>query len=641
MLHKLGTDNKDSTDIVSSTDEEERWREKPRKPEDLPREYWSLQELIKFIKFGDTLVTNLCLCGIRDYDLTLQINQKAIFDVGGLEVLINLIRSEDLVCCIGTLYVLKDLSINIDMRRYIVDMNAIEMLVKTLETPAIDITTLAIDVVRNLARIRRGRKHIRNVGAIPKIVALMESKDDILQKPLEQMSVHEIENLQLIISASHCIASIVISVRNLQAAMKCGLIQNIRHLLKTKHHSELIYAVLSICKLCSGNSAFQLAIATELLILDVVNKMRLDEARILTEACGIIFNCGKDAKIASLIRKSNGIEAIFDILSNDAYYSDNALMLAASGAAYVCSTHEKSVNKITELQKISLLKKLMMNDWNDDILTNICGSLALLIKEDANMKAFISNDAFERAIQLLDFVYDPLSIAATNILRECLKDSKYAEKMNQMNAVRILWSLLKNDNTQVQMSAAQALSEYIKNDRDSAEMVRSLVNGLALVTHLLSSNDEATLSAACALITEIAKNDYNLAILMDYRVLPMLAKLVTTTNEDLQITLGAAIASCTPYKDNAKIFGELRIIQSITKFMTSENINVRRSAAMALEQLSKDTNNCVTIQLNGVVPFLLEGIQSSDEVLRDASANCLFNIRTLALKAEELRFQKM
>jgi hypothetical protein len=38
------------------------------------------------------------LCCLKDHDLTTEINQSAIRDIGGLEVLVNLLETNDVKC---------------------------------------------------------------------------------------------------------------------------------------------------------------------------------------------------------------------------------------------------------------------------------------------------------------------------------------------------------------------------------------------------------------------------------------------------------------------------------------------------------------------------------------------------------------
>ena len=100
--------------------------------------------------------------------------------------------------------------------------------------------------------------------------------------------------------------------------------------------------------------------------------------------------------------------------------------------------------------------------------------------------------------------------------------------IDKLDGVRLLWSLLKNQNPEVQASAAWAVCPCIENARDAGEMVRSFVGGLELIVSLLKSNEIEVLASVCAAIANIAKDEENLAVITDHGVVPMLAKLAAT-----------------------------------------------------------------------------------------------------------------
>lgn len=170
---KVESDDSDSTDVISSSDEEERWKDTSRAA-DIPSEYWYVQKLVKYIKAGNQTATIVALCCLKDHDLTTQINQLAIQDIGGLEVLVNLLESNDLQCRLGALSVLTEISENIDIRRTIVDLGGIPLLVNLLSEPARDLKTKSADTIANVARVRLARKLVRKNGGIPKLVDLLD-----------------------------------------------------------------------------------------------------------------------------------------------------------------------------------------------------------------------------------------------------------------------------------------------------------------------------------------------------------------------------------------------------------------------------------------------------------------------------------
>ena len=59
-------------------------------------------------------------------------------------------------------------------------------------------------------------------------------------------------------------------------------------------------------------------------------------------------------------------------------------------------------------------------------------------------------------------------------------------------------------------------------------MVRSFVGGLELIVGLLRSSDPEVLAAVCNAVSEIARDEENLAVITDHGVVPQLATLTHT-----------------------------------------------------------------------------------------------------------------
>lgn len=66
--------------------------------------------------------------------------------------------------------------------------------------------------------------------------------------------------------------------------------------------------------------------------------------------------------------------------------------------------------------------------------------------------------------------------------------------------------------------------------KDAGEMVRSFVGGLELVVNLLKSKNKEVLASVCGAITNIAKDEENLAVLTDHGVVSLLSKLANTVS---------------------------------------------------------------------------------------------------------------
>ncbi|VDP57011.1 unnamed protein product [Schistosoma curassoni] len=268
-----------------------------------------------------------------------------------------------------------------------------------------------------------------------------------------------------------------------------------------------------------------------------------------------------------------------------------------------------------------------------------------------------------------------------------------ADIIENLDGVRLLWSLLKNPNPKVQSYAAWALCPCIQNAKiysieydniswtisiafispraneyshviqlndqmkyfvntskissseslgnDAGELVRSFVGGLELIVSLLNSKDLEVLAAVCAAVSKIAEDEENLAVITDHGVVPLLSRLTYTKDDRLRCPLTDAIAKCCTWGTNRIDFGRAGAVIPIVRYLKSSDPNVHRSTAKALFQLSRDPNNCVSMHQVNVVKYLLQMVGSSDPELQTASAGCISNIRRLALANEKVHLTKL
>lgn len=167
----------------------------------------------------------------------------------------------------------------------------------------------------------------------------------------------------------------------------------------------------------------------------------------------------------------------------------------------------------------------LLSDENDNVLTNVVGTLAECLKLQSNREALRMTGGLIPLVNLLNSTFEPLLENVTKALTECAKDNESMHALEELDAVRLIWSLLKNECPRVQSNAAWALCPCITNARNSGELVRSFVGAMELVVGLLKSPNKYVLSAACSAIATIARDKNNLAVLSDHKVIPMLADL--------------------------------------------------------------------------------------------------------------------
>lgn len=73
------------------------------------------------------------------------------------------------------------------------------------------------------------------------------------------------------------------------------------------------------------------------------------------------------------------------------------------------------------------------------------------------------------------------------------------------------------------------------------------------------------------------------------------------TDDRLRRHLAEAIGHCCMWGSNRASFGDAGAVAPLVRYLKSKDKAVHQSTAMALYQLSKDPNNCITMHEKGVV----------------------------------------
>ncbi|CAH1179048.1 unnamed protein product [Phaedon cochleariae] len=618
---------------AGSDDDEERRPERPKA--DIPPEYWHIQKLIKYLKTGNQTATVVALCCLKDHDLTTEINQLAIQEIGGLELLINLLDTKDLKCKLGALGVLTELSHNQDIRRSIADLGGIGLLVKNLTEPARDLQILVAETIYNVAQIRKARKHVRKCNGIPKLVDFLDINELSLKTPKDQLSPDDIELVNIARAAARALWSVSRSKRNIQVMMKSGAVPLLSRLLKSVHMDVVIPTIGTIAQ-CADDPSYLLALQTEGMIVDIVRHLSADEYPALRRYCAeTIFKCCESPVARCMVRQSGGLDPLVNMARDPKTKEDKPLLAAVTGAIWKTAISPENVERFDQLKTVEVLVKLLENVEEDErVLSNVVGALCECLKFEHNRTTLRRANGIPHLVNLLNYTYPPLLENVPMVLRECAEDEDSMRIIEELDGVRLIWSLLKNDSIKVQANAAWSLVPCIRYATDSGEMVRCFVGGLELIVNLLKSTDNHVLASVCAAIAEVAKDIENLAVITDHGVVPMLVNLVNTEDVELRQHLASAIAYCCAWGSNCKMFGRLGAITPLVQYMADGDADVNRTTALALFHLSKNPFNCITMHESGVVTFLLKAVSSSNWNLQEAAAGCLANIRKLALEAE-------
>ncbi|KAI1242632.1 hypothetical protein IHE44_0000168 [Lamprotornis superbus] len=632
ILQKIGEkENKASSSLEdvgessSETDEDEQPVRHQEGNTDLSAEYWGIQKLAKYVKGGDPTATVIALCSMRDFNLSQESCQLAIKDTGCLEVLINLLDTEEIKCQAGSLKILKEISQNVLIRHAIADLGGLEIMVKILDSPDTNLKCLAAETIANVARFKRARKTVRQHGGIKKLVELLDC--------ISVGSSYQAKDTETARCGALALWSLSKSAINKKAIRRAGGIPLLARWLKCSHTNILI-PVVGTLEECASEPSYRLAIRTEGMIENLVKNLSSEHEELQTHCASAIFKCAEDEETRDLVRKHEGLQPLSDLLGN----SENKQLLAAvTGAIWKCAISTENVLKFQEYKTVETLVTLL-TDQPEEVLINVIGALGECCQEQENRGTIRRCGGIAPMVKLLTATNQALLVNVNKAVGGCAMEPENMSIIDSLDGVRLLWSLLKNPNPDVQASAAWALCPCVENAKNSGEMVRSFVGGLELIVNLLKSKDKEVLTSVCAAIANIAKDEENLAVMTDHGVVPLLSKLANTNNNKLRRHLAEAIAHCCMWGSNRVAFGETKAVAPLARYLKSKDPLVHRATALALYQLSEDPNNCVIMHENGVVKLLLAMVGSTDDALQEAAAGCIANIRRLALATEKAKY---
>ncbi|KAM8804069.1 outer dynein arm-docking complex subunit 2 [Rhynchonycteris naso] len=634
QVARKSVDKTEETFSESSSESEEDEEPPDHRQEanaDLPSEYWQIQKLVKYLKGGNQTATVIALCSMKDFNLAQETCQLAIRDVGGLEVLINLLDTDEVKCKIGSLKILKEISHNPQIRRNIVDLGGLPIMVNILDSPHKILKCLAAETIANVAKFRRARWAVRHHGGITKLVALLDCAQSSAEPA--QPSLYDARDVEVARCGALALWSCSKSYANKEAIRKAGGIPLLARLLKTSHENMMI-PVVGTLQECASEENYRAAIKAERIIENLVKNLNSENEQLQEHCAMAIYQCAEDEETRDLVRLHGGLKPLASLLNN----TDNKERLAAvTGAIWKCAISKENVTKFREYRAIETLVGLL-TDQPEEVLVNVVGALGECCQEYENRVIIRKCGGIQPLVNLLVGINQALLVNVTKAVGACAVEPESMTIIHRLDGVRLLWSLLKNPHSDVKASAAWALCPCIQNAKDAGEMVRSFVGGLELVVNLLKSDNKEVLASVCAAITNIAKDQENLAVITDHGVVPLLSKLANTNNDKLRCHLAEAISCCCMWGRNRVAFGEYKAVAPLVRYLKSNDTNVHRATAQALYQLSEDANNCITMHENGAVKLLLHMVGSPDQDLQEAAAGCISNIRRLALATEKARY---
>ncbi|KAB0406055.1 hypothetical protein E2I00_018611, partial [Balaenoptera physalus] len=361
---------------------------------------------------GNQTATVIALCSMKDFNLAQETCQLAIRDVGGLEVLINLLETDEVKCKIGSLKILKEISRNPQIRRNIVDLGGLPVMVNILDSPHKSLKCLAAETIANVAKFRRAWRAVRRHGGITKLVALLDCRQPSAEPA--QPGLYEARDGEVARCGALALWSCSKSYANKEAIRRAGGIPLLARLLKTSREDMLIPVVATLQE-CASEENYRAAIKAERIIENLVKNLSSENKQLQEHCAMAICQCAEDEETRDLVRLRGGLRPLASLLGN----TDNKERLAAvTGAIWKCSISKENVTKFREYKAIEALVGLL-TDQPEEVLVNAAGALGECCQEPEGRVTVRKRGGIQPLVDLLVGTNRALLVNVTKAVGAC------------------------------------------------------------------------------------------------------------------------------------------------------------------------------------------------------------------------------
>ena len=309
------------------SDQDKRKKEFSMKASEKSPECLQIEKLLKYLRWGNKTVTIIVLCLLRDCNLNQELIQSTILEVGGLDLLLNLLDTDDLKCKIGSLRILKEISNNVAIRKSIRDAGGLQTIVSLAKSQNKDLKCLSTETIANVAKSSKARKAVRRYGGLKRLVLILEmARDEKLNKFKSEEELKQ--NLEVARCATLALSSCCKSDKNKRALRKLGILPVLAELILNVTETSILRSVMDIFQECASDSNYRIAIRNMELIEPIVRHISSDDVEIKMLCASAIRKICEDKETCEMVRRHNALLPLTELLNN---VEDKALCTAATG----------------------------------------------------------------------------------------------------------------------------------------------------------------------------------------------------------------------------------------------------------------------------------------------------------------------
>eukprot|EP00795_Rhopilema_esculentum_P013339 gene13339-4187_t len=639
-------------DPESDTDEEETGMNVA-----ITGEYLQIAKLIKYAKRGNQTATVLALVALNDHDMKKPSVQASLIHLDGVNLLVNLLRTDDSRSKIAALKILRATAANKLVAEVIIRLSGVEILVDLLSNSSDNVVAMSADIISDIAASRRARKLLQaNGGLITLLKNLklpeLEQEIDISRQNSRMSSrlsgkrsskSHMLQHaaldvpLEVVRASASAVWNCCRSPANRKVVTSSDILPFLIRLLEKTTDETIHMPVIGIIHSCAVDTTFKKYMLSAGLLYHVVRAMKSDRRQFQILALKAYSVCGDEIEARDQIRELNGLGLMHGMLLNGRN-GDTDMLIAATEAVWksITDNHE-NVNWFKRHSIVNDLSELLKSN-NSEVIVNSLGIVTEFSYPDLeNRKLLLENNVIQLVIGHLETTDCQIIMAASRAAKAVSQETESRRTIIGDEGFRFLWSHLKSRNENVVSTVLDAIYDIVQDPEETATTVRSFLGGIEILITLMKSKNIEIRNSACKVVSRIECDEENLEVLDDYELSSIIIDLCDTADDELRKALCGCIVSYAIHDEYRQKLRET--IPYLGEWLTSSDFDVKKLTTTALFKLSCNRDNSLLIYEKGAVKHLVALITCDDQSLQESAAECVRNIRLTTVRAVENHFR--
>ncbi|KAK2704023.1 outer dynein arm-docking complex subunit 2-like isoform X2 [Artemia franciscana] len=592
---------------------------------------WVIQKQVRRIQNGNLEDTRRYLTELKDMELKNEESQAVVFASGLLDTLVNILESGDMVSKITSIEILEALCFVDLYHRYLCTINiGVAMcsnLVGDYNSRKMVLKLLCLFKLVTDRKIVQAEAVASN--AIGKLLGYLNVDSGILQKVTDEVKTGDrFDRLILAAEACSCLSLLASEKHFYTRFLELNGPKIIQKLFEARS-TVLIISVITLIEELSKYEDIISAFNIDQLVSSLLNTMRQPNSELQVKTISCLSSITHFTPAIEVFIRYKGVERFVYFLKRKDVKRETSVIKCVTKALSNCGMKPNTVKKLREMNLIDYLAPYVTGE-DEELVAPCCILLSQIATSQESVALLRYGEVLQSVIKLISTATNPtLIVAAISIVSNSIDDKANVEIVEHEEAAKFLWSLLNHEEPEVIAAAVGAIAKISMVSESVTRSSHFLAGGLEKLVILLDHTVPSVVLSCTRAISQLAKDQAALDILIDHSVIVKLARLTKTKKPKLQHAVAEAVAICSSSTGAASCYGKCKGIKHLIRYLWSRNRKIQRGCVLALAQLSVTEDNCMEIAQHGAINVLILMTSSYDKEERKAAAATIANIRRL------------